>query len=71
MKYYIYSSRCNDNQLLLVKFYNIWKELYHIKRNVAFRNKCIEQIENKWKLFEKLPHTNIENHFIVTKNIFM
>ena len=54
LKYYIYSSRCKDTQLLLTKFQNIWKEVYYIERNIAYRNKCMEQFENKWKLFEKL-----------------
>ena len=79
LKYYIYTSRCKENPLLLTKFQNIWKEVYYIERNIAFRNKCMqEQFENKWKLFENLselkhimPHIYVENHFIVTKKIFM
>ena len=38
LKYYIYSSRCKENQLLLTKFQNIWKKVYYIERNIAFRN---------------------------------
>ena len=54
LKYYKYSSQCKDNQLLLTKFRNIWKEVYYIERNITYKNKCKEQFENKWKLFEKL-----------------
>ena len=42
---------------LLAKFKYIWKEVYYIERNIAFRNIYTEQFENKWKLF-----TNCQNY---------